>query len=90
MFAAPAEHGGGNGVVRSKRPVASRRPANKHRDGGLNMADKRGLGIMGFLFGGVTFAVTVIAFVVVRGHIDGQLQFDEVAMAPQLVSISTQ
>lgn len=53
------------------------------------MADKNGLGILGFLFGGVTLAVTLIAFLVVRDHVQGRLQFDDVAMAPQLVSLST-
>ena len=51
------------------------------------MADKSSLGIMGFLFGGITFAVTVMAFLVVRDHVQGRLVLGEVAMAPQLVSI---
>jgi hypothetical protein len=50
------------------------------------MADKSSLGLLGFLFGGITFAVTIIAFLVVRDHVEGRLQMDEVAMAPQLVS----
>lgn len=54
------------------------------------MADKAGLGFLGFLFGGVTFAVTVIAFLVVRDHVEGRLQLDEMAMAPQLVSVTSQ
>lgn len=53
------------------------------------MADKSGLGILGFLFGGVTFVVTLTAFLVVRDHVDGRLQMDDVAtMAPQLVSMA--
>jgi hypothetical protein len=55
----------------------------------MNMADKSGLRIMGFLFGSVTFAVGIIAFLVVRSHLEGGLQLDDVAMAPQLVSTST-
>lgn len=52
------------------------------------MADKSSLGLLGFLFGGITFAVTVIAFLVVRDHVEGRLILDEVAMAPQLASMS--
>jgi len=52
------------------------------------MADKSSLGIMGFLLGGITLAVTLIAFVVVRDHVDGRLHLD--SAAPQLVSMSTQ
>jgi hypothetical protein len=52
------------------------------------MADKSSLGFMGFLFGGVTFAVAVIAVLVVRDHVQGRLQLDAMAMAPQLVTIS--
>jgi hypothetical protein len=59
------------------------------QNGGLNMADKTGLGVVGFLFGSITLAVTVIAFLVVRDHLDGRLQLESAAMAPQLVSIST-
>ena len=50
------------------------------------MADKRGLGIMGLMFGSVTFAVTLIAFLVVSSHVQGNLQFDDVAMAPQAIA----
>jgi len=53
------------------------------------MADKNSLGILGFLFGSITLAVTVIAFLVVRDHVDGRLQLESAAMAPQLVSMST-
>jgi len=53
------------------------------------MADKSSLGVLGFLFGGVTFAVTVIAIVVVSGHVAGRLQVDDIAaQTPQLVSVS--
>jgi hypothetical protein len=53
------------------------------------MADKAGLGLLGFLFGSITLAVAVIAFMVVRVYVDGRLQLESAAMAPQLVSIST-
>jgi hypothetical protein len=46
------------------------------------MADKNSLGVLGFLFGGITFAVTVIAFLVVSGHVAGRLQVDDIA-APE-------
>lgn len=54
------------------------------------MADKSGLGFLGFLFGGITFAVTLIAILVVRDHVEGRLHIEEVAMAPQLVSMRSQ
>lgn len=54
------------------------------------MADKSSLGFLGFLFGGITFAVTLIAFLVVRDHVEGRLHLDEMAMAPQLVSTTSQ
>jgi hypothetical protein len=50
------------------------------------MADKNGLGRVGFFFGGITFAVTLIAFVVVQGHIEGRLALDDTP--PQMVSLS--
>jgi hypothetical protein len=54
------------------------------------MADKSGLGILGLMFGGVTFVVTLTAFLVVRDHVDGRLHIDDVATtAPQLVSLAT-
>lgn len=54
------------------------------------MADKSSLGFLGFLFGGITFAVTLIAILVVRDHVEGRLHLDEMAMAPQLVSMTSQ
>ncbi len=75
------------GVAYSTDPARPDQQINTN--GGLNMADKSGLRMMGFLFSGVTFAVTIIAFLVVRGHVEGRLQLDDVAMAPQLVSMTT-
>ena len=39
-------------------------------------ADRRGLGFLGFIFGGVTAAVMLVAATVVLGHVDGSLVFD--------------
>jgi hypothetical protein len=50
------------------------------------MADKNSLGILGVLFGGITLAVTLIAFLLVRDHVEGRLALDDMAMAPQLMS----
>jgi hypothetical protein len=40
------------------------------------MADRRSLGILGFVFGGVTAVVMLIAAMVVKNHIDGHLTLD--------------
>ena len=40
------------------------------------MADRAGLGFVGFILGGVTGAVMLIAATVVIGHADGSLTFD--------------
>ena len=37
------------------------------------MADRAGLGFLGFIFGGVTAAVMLVAVTVVIGHVDGRL-----------------
>jgi hypothetical protein len=47
------------------------------------MADKNGLGFVGYIFGGITFAVTLIAILVVRENVQG----DEPVTA-QLVSLT--
>ncbi len=41
------------------------------------MADRRSLGIVGFVFGGVTATVMLIAVMVVKHHVDGRLILDE-------------
>lgn len=51
------------------------------------MADRRSLGLVGFMFGGVTIAVMLIAAVVVKNHLDGRLTLD--ARLP-VVAASTQ
>lgn len=40
------------------------------------MADRRSLGILGFLFGGVTAAVMLVAVMVVKHHVDGRSTLD--------------
>jgi hypothetical protein len=40
------------------------------------MADRAGLGFLGFIFGGVTAVVILVAVTVVIGHVDGRLVLD--------------
>ncbi len=40
------------------------------------MADRRSLGILGFLLGGVTAAVMLTAALVVKQHLDGRISLD--------------
>ena len=40
------------------------------------MADRAGLGVLGFIFGGVTAAVILVAVTVVTGHVDGRFALD--------------
>jgi hypothetical protein len=40
------------------------------------MADRAGLGFLGFIFGGVTAAVMVVAVTVVIGHAEGRSALD--------------
>jgi hypothetical protein len=51
------------------------------------MADKNSLGFVGYIFSGITFAVTLIAILVVRQNISATLALDEPVTA-QLVSLS--
>ncbi len=44
------------------------------------MADRRSLGILGFVFGGVTAAVMLIAVMVVKNHVDGRMTLDSVQL----------
>ena len=53
-----------------------------------NMADKRSLGLLGFLFGGITVVVSLTAFLVVRAHIEGHLQFADAGLASQVTVVS--
>jgi hypothetical protein len=49
------------------------------------MADRRSLEILGFVFGGVTAAVMLIAVMVVKNHIDARLSLD-VGRAPVVLA----
>ena len=40
------------------------------------MADRAGLGFFGFILGGITAAVMLVAITLVVGHMDGSLAFD--------------
>ena len=40
------------------------------------MADRRSLGLLGFLLGGVTAAVMLIAAMVVKHHVDARVTLD--------------
>ena len=40
------------------------------------MADRKTLGIIGFILGGVTAAVMIVGVLVVRSHLDGRLALD--------------
>ena len=53
------------------------------------MADRRSLGILGFVFGGVTAAVMLIAVMVVKNHIDGRLTLDPVRATVVLAAAPT-
>jgi len=44
------------------------------------MADRRSLGILGFVFSSVTAAVMLIAVMVVKNHVDGGITFDGARM----------
>jgi hypothetical protein len=50
------------------------------------MADKRSLGLLGFVFGGITAAVSLTAFLVVQAHVVGHLQFSDVRPASQVTA----
>ena len=39
-------------------------------------ADRAGLGFLGFVFGGVTMAVMLVACTVVLGHVEGRWALD--------------
>jgi len=51
------------------------------------MADKNSLGFVGYIFGGITFAVTLIAVLVVRENVQSGMALDQPVTA-QLVSFS--
>jgi hypothetical protein len=43
---------------------------------GRSMADRAALGFLGFILGGVTAAVVLVALTVVVGHVEGRLALD--------------
>ena len=51
------------------------------------MADRKSLGIIGFILGTVTASVMLVGVVTVRSHMDGRLNLDD---ARPLVSASLQ
>lgn len=50
------------------------------------MADRRSLGIVGFVFGGITAAVMLVAVMVVKHHVDGRLTLDQARPAVMAAS----
>ncbi len=53
---------------------------NTMDEGRAMTADRNGLGFLGFIFGGVTFAVMTMATTVVIGHIEGTLSLEAPAV----------
>jgi hypothetical protein len=52
------------------------------------MADKKSLGVLGFLFGGLTVAVSLTAFVIARAHVLGDLQLSDVGLSPYAIVLT--
>jgi hypothetical protein len=52
------------------------------------MADRRSLGIVGFVFGGITAAVMLVAVMVVKNHVDGRASLDQAR--PSVMAASAQ
>jgi hypothetical protein len=50
------------------------------------VADRTGLGFLGFIFGGVTAAVMLVAFAVVVQHVEGSLVLER----PTVITIAQQ
>jgi hypothetical protein len=55
----------------------------------MTMADRRSLGILGFVFGGVTAAVMLVAVMVVKSNIDSRVTFDPARTPVALASAQT-
>ena len=53
------------------------------------MADRRSLGILGLVFGGVTAAVMLIAVMVVKHHVDGRITLDDTRLPMIAASAQT-
>jgi hypothetical protein len=69
---------------RTSLPTEDGRKGPSRNQGGFDMADKRSLGLLGFLFGGVTAAVSLTAFLLVQAHIAGHLQSSDAGLASQV------
>ena len=41
------------------------------------MADRKSLGIIGFIMGGLTAGIMTIGMVVVQGHLEGRFKLDD-------------
>jgi hypothetical protein len=50
------------------------------------VADRMGLGFLGFIFGGVTAAVMLVALAVVVQHVEGQLVLE----SPGVITVAQQ
>ena len=50
------------------------------------MADRRSLGMVGFVFGGITAAVMLTAAMVTKHHLDARISFD--ARMPVIAAVS--
>ena len=50
------------------------------------MADRRSLGIVGFVFGGITAAVMLVAVMVVKNHVDGRASLDQARLSVMAAS----
>jgi len=53
------------------------------------MADRKSLGIIGFILGGITAAVITVGIVVVQAHLNGRLALDHAAGPVVLVTQSS-
>jgi len=54
------------------------------------MADKSSLGLLGFIFGGITAIVALIAGFLVIGHVEGKLMLDESSPTAVAASLTTE
>jgi hypothetical protein len=57
-------------------PRAASHRVEELSQGRQMVVDRAGLGLLGFIFGGVTAAVMLVACTVVIGHIEGRLVLD--------------
>src|SRR5262249_11102765 len=59
------------------------RCSNNKRLGARTMADRNALSLVGYIFSGIAAAVMVVAYLVVRDHVEGRLVLD-----PATISIT--